>query len=116
MISARLASTLLFAALVGRGHPANPAAPAGPPRPGDISVESFFRPRAIRSPQLNPAGTHLALLAHDLKNDANSLAIISLADSQVKGVRGSTDLNIGDFTWADDERLVFSIVKDNHYA
>ncbi|MES1194865.1 MAG: hypothetical protein ABUL65_03150, partial [Opitutus sp.] len=94
MISARFASTLLAAALLGPGATANPAAPAGPTHPGDISVESFFRPPAIRLPQLNPAGTHLALLAHDLKNDANSLAIISLADSQVKGVHGSTDLNI----------------------
>ncbi|MBI2814592.1 MAG: S9 family peptidase [Opitutae bacterium] len=116
IISARLASVLLFAPLLGLCAPADSAAPPAPTHPGEIPVESFFRPRSVRSPQLNPAGTHLALLAHDLKNDANSLAIFSLADMQVKGVRGSTDPNIGAFTWADDERLVFSIVKDNHYA
>ena len=115
-LRAAISLSLLFPLLALAVEKPEPPTPPAPTHPGEIPVESFFRPRAVRSPQLNPAGTHLAVLAHDLKNDANSLVIFSLADMQVKGMRGSTDLNIGDFRWADDERLVFSIVKDNHYA
>lgn len=92
------------------------AEPATPTRPADIPLESFFRPPAVRLAQLNPAGTHVALLKHDPKADAFSLVIITLADRQVTGLRGTTDLNLGRFLWAGDDRLVLSAVRDNHYA
>lgn len=92
------------------------AEPVAPARPADIPLESFFRPAAVRFAQLNPAGTHLAVLNHDPKADAYSLVIISLADQQVKGLRGTTELNPSRFLWAGDERLVLSAIRNNIYA
>ncbi|MBI2510812.1 MAG: S9 family peptidase [Opitutae bacterium] len=118
-LARRCSAAVLVVTLAVRLLAADPAPPspaATVPRPEEIPVEAFFRPPAIRSPQLNPAGTHLAVLTHDLKHDANSLAILDIAGGPPTGVRGTTDLNISSFSWTDDDRLVFSIVKDNHYA
>ena len=111
----RLTGLAALACYLASIHAAEPAAPA-PTRPGDIPLESFFRPPAVRSAQLNPTGTHVALLTHDLKADANSLVIFNLADGKVKGLRSTTDLNLGSLVWTDDEHLVLSAIKDNHYA
>lgn len=91
-------------------------APPSPTSPEQIPIESFFRPAALRSPQLNPSGTHLALLTYDQKSDANSLAILDLSGGPPKGIRGTSELNLSHFNWVDDDRLVFNVTKDNLYA
>lgn len=102
-------------ALSGADLPAPSARPAFT-RASDIPVEYFFRPAALAHPQLNSAGTHLAVLAHDPKADANTIAVVDLESVTLTAARSSADYNIHSFQWADDDTLVFSIVKDRLYA
>lgn len=73
-------------------------------RASDIPVEYFFRPDALSAPQLNLAGTHLAILAHDPKADANSIVVVDLAKNSITAARSSAELNIHSFQWIDDDR------------
>ncbi len=87
-----------------------------PTTAGEIPVEYFFRPQAVKSASLNPAGTHVAAVTQNHVKDFASLVLFNLAAGTSKGLNGKTDLNIGSCWWAGDERVVFSVVKDNHYA
>ncbi|MBI3887330.1 MAG: S9 family peptidase [Opitutae bacterium] len=113
--SALVAGLLALAGSIP-GRAATPAALPAPRTPAEIPVEYFFRPPAVRGATLNPAGTHLAMLATDLKKDSTSLLIVKLADNSVGGMRGDSTYDVSAYSWAGDDRLVFSLARDNRYA
>lgn len=114
----KLTSALTAGLVVVAGVVAGLAAdqPLPPRTPADLPVAYFFRPHAIKSATLNPAGTHLAVLVQDHVTEAAALVISDLATGKNKGLRGKSDFNVGTYSWVSDDRLVFSVVKDRRYA
>lgn len=80
------------------------------------TAEDFFRPPAVSSAKLNPSGTHLALLIYDLKTDSTGLRIIDLAAKTATGLTGDKVYDVHSFEWVDDERLVFTVTRENLYS
>lgn len=93
-----------------------PLAAGAAARPADIPIEAFFRPPLIRQVTLNPAGTHVAMLVHDPGPDTTGLLIQGLADGKTTGVKGDKTFDLSSYTWAGNDRLVFSVARDNLYA
>lgn len=84
--------------------------------PAEIPVEVFFRTASLREPKLNPAGTHVGMIVHDPKQDAHGLMIYSLADGKRSGLRGGGEYDVSTFSWAGDERVVFSVAREHLFA
>lgn len=113
IFAAALAATLtvrLFAA----APPPSPAKAFA--HPAEIPVEHFFRGPALRDPKLNPAGTHVGMLIHEPAKDAHGLMIYALADGKISGTRGGSEYDVAWFSWAGDDRVVFSVARENLYA
>jgi hypothetical protein len=87
------------------------------PVPDDqpIPVIDFFCPPLFRDVQLNPAGTHFAALLN-LKGDQSGLFVYDLTTKKTDSLQGSKIYDIYDYHWLNDERLLFSVTKDNLYA
>lgn len=85
-------------------------------RAADIPVEHFFREPAIAAPRLNPAGTHVAMIVHELDKDARGLLFMSLADGKFTGMRGGGDYDVSNYQWAGDDRVVFSVNREKLYS
>ncbi len=113
----RLLSRLLVLPLIILGlRAAETAPPSAPGTPAEIPVEYFFRPPSIRGAALNPAGTHVAMMVADQKRDSTGLMIVNLADNTIGGLRGDTTYDVSAYAWAGDDRVVFSLARDNLYA
>lgn len=94
-------------------HAAEPPRPA---TPADIPVEYFFRSPAVAGAELNPAGTHVGMRVYDAKHDAYGLIFLNLANNAISGSRGDSTYNIFNFTWSGDDRVVFTVARDTHFA
>ena len=97
------------------------AEPAAPPAriassPAELTVEDFFRPPTVVSGHLSPAGTHLALLVHESKTDSTGLRILDIATKRAVGLTGTRLYDVRDFHWVGNERVVFTVTRDNIYA
>jgi len=84
--------------------------------PAEIPVDVFFRPAALQAPKLNPAGTQVGMIVHDPQTDTHGLMIYSLADGKRSGLRGGGDYDVSTFSWAGDDRVVFSVARNHLYA
>jgi dipeptidyl aminopeptidase/acylaminoacyl peptidase len=93
-----------------------PAAPFVPGTPADIPVEYFFRPFAVSGAELNPAGTHVGMRIYDVKRDSHGLVFLDLAHNTIAGTHGDSTYDIFAFSWAGNDRAVFSVARDTHYA
>src|SRR5688572_15202473 len=80
------------------------------------TVEDFFRQPAISSAKLNPSGTHLALTTYDLKTDSAGIRIIDLEAKSATSLAGDKLYDVHRFEWVDDDRIVFTVVRDNMFA
>lgn len=85
-------------------------------RAADIPVEHFFRQPALRTPRINPAGTHVAMIVHEVENDTSGILLMSVADGKFTGMRGGGDYDVSNFQWAGDDRVVFSVSRDKLYS
>jgi len=115
------ASLILLGGACGLPLPAAEPAPAPAraaafSRPEDIPVDHFFRDPAIRSPRLNGAGTHVAMIVHESGKDARGLLFLSLDNGTMSGIRGGGSYDVARFDWAGDRRVVFSVVRDNLFS
>ena len=88
------------------------------PVPADkpIPIQDFFRLSALQEPKLNPSGTHIAALMSPVGQDKFVLTAYELATSKTETVGGVLQLDIYDFTWLNDERLVYSLSDKKLYA
>jgi len=87
---------------------AAPAAP--PPAAGPVPVERFFQHPVLTAAKLSPSGTRMAITT-SRGADRVGLFVVELAPS-VKGTRVAqfNNLDVADFDWTSDDRLVFSLV------
>jgi acetyl esterase/lipase len=99
--------------------PAKPLAriEAVTPVPADqpIPIVDFFRTHLFTSARLNPAGTHLAALNPN-KKDSQNLFVLDLATRKMEGIGGGDGIDIYDFDWLDDHRLLYRVSRDKLYA
>ena len=115
-----LRAGLVAGLLVATGFSAEPKPAPAPVRvassPAELTVEDFFRPPAVVSTKLNPSGTHLALMVAEPKTDSTGLRILDLTTKRAVGMTGTKVYDIRDLHWVGDERVVFSVTRDNIYA
>ena len=118
-----LAQAGLFAGLLaatGFSAEPKPAPKPAPARiastPAELTVADFFRPHAVVSAKLNPGGTHLALLIDEPKTDSTGLRILDLGTKKMVGMTGTAIYDIHDVHWVGDDRVVFTVSRDNIYA
>src|SRR5262245_2654617 len=108
----RLVVGILLSLLPLAARPAEPGATS----PAQLTAEDFFRPPAARGGQLNPAGTHLAVMVYDLKTDSTGLKIIDLGTRTFSALTGTKVFDLYDFDWVGNDRVVFTVARDNLYA
>lgn len=80
-----------------------------------IPIIDFFRPRLFAHPELNPAGTHFAAI-YSVGDDRRDLVTMELATAKVDRLSGGTDYDIANFCWLNDERILFSIIREKLYS
>ena len=85
--------------------PASASAGAPPPPPPGPLARFFDNP-AFTGAQLSPNATALAVRIGGAARDR--LAVITLATHSIKVVAQFDDVDVGDFQWVNDERLVFN--------
>jgi acetyl esterase/lipase len=84
--------------------------------PANLTAGDFFRPHQTYRARLNPAGTHLAMLAYEEKTDSFGLRIFDVKNKKGGGLHGTTTYDIYSFRWVGDERIVYSLGVFNLYA
>jgi acetyl esterase/lipase len=80
-----------------------------------VPTADFFRPPLFTTPKLNPSGSHFAALV-STRDDQTDLMVFNLASKTAQRLSPGRDLDVRSFHWLNDERLVFSVVKDKIYA
>ncbi len=97
----RLAFALFSLALAGAGQAAQTAPAALPP------IESFFNNAAFTGALLSPNARFLAVkVAPAGQRDA--LAVIDLANNSIKVAARFDTSDVGQFSWVNNERLLFN--------
>jgi dienelactone hydrolase len=88
------------------------------PVPADktIPIQDFFRLSALQEPKLNPAGTHIAALMSPIGQDKFVLTAYELASGKTETVGGVLQQEVYDFTWLNNERLVYQLGDKKLYA
>lgn len=79
-------------------------------RPADIPVETFFSRSNITRVALNPSGTHLAI-SMAVPDKPRRLGVLDLATMKISLAAGFETLEVGDFHWVNDGRLVFEVAR-----
>lgn len=102
--------------LLGHTSAIGTADPNPPTQPTELTAGDFFRPAEILSARLNPAGTHLAYLAYEPDTDSTGLRVLNLETKRAVGLPGSKIYDLRQFHWVGDERIVFTVTRDNLYA
>ena len=87
-----------------------PAQAGSSPRPASLPVEQFFQLPSVLEAQLSPSGSKLAITTS--KGGIRvGLLVVDLRDGyKVLRTCAFTDVDIVDFDWVGDERLVFSVL------
>jgi dipeptidyl aminopeptidase/acylaminoacyl peptidase len=89
-----------------------PASQASAPLP----AAAFFRPAAIGAARLSPSGRWLALTAA-AANGRHGLAVMDLhGDGAVTLAAHYSDMDVADFHWVNDDRLVFNVIDQEAAA
>ena len=74
-----------------------------------VPVAHFFEKAPFNAARLSPSGKYLAVrVGGNGKRD--SLAVIDLATDQAKGVAAFSDVDIDDFQWVNNDRLLFDTI------
>lgn len=103
----RFARVLLLAVLATPlSHAWAQSKPVRPP------AEHFFENSPYTGAQLSPDARFLAVRVA-MPGKRESLAVVNLETGEIKGAAGFADVDIGDFMWINDQRLVFDTV-DKH--
>ena len=116
---ALLPRVALYAATTVFGAPAAPAPPnpaAVAPASADVvPVRDFFRPLALKYPQLNSNGSRLAAFV-DLENDHTAAFLVDLKTRKMSTVMAPGDRDIDDLDWLDDRYLLLSTSEEKRWA
>lgn len=82
------------------------AAPGTPP-----PIEEYVRPSAYASPIISPDGKHMAVSVG--RGDRLNLAVIDLAGRKATPLTNFPDLDVIEYHWVGNDRLVFSLGQRN---
>jgi acetyl esterase/lipase len=87
------------------------------PVPSDqpVPIMDFFRAPIWREPKLNPSGTHIAGLV-DTSDDKYRLLVYDIKTQKFDLIGGDGDKDVYDYTWLDDQRLVFFLSSEKLYG
>lgn len=87
------------------------------PVPADqpIPIQDFFRLSALQEPKLNPSGTHIAALMSPVGQDKFVLTAYELTTGKTETIGGVLLQDIYDFTWLNDERLIYRLSDKKLY-
>ncbi|WP_020653964.1 alpha/beta hydrolase family protein [Massilia niastensis] len=96
----QLASVLLAAALWAAPHAV--AQPAPPP------IQHFFANPQLDDARLSPSGRYLAALS-GAEERRDMLVVIDLQENKLKVVAGYSNVDVLDFQWVNDQRLLFNV-------
>jgi len=80
-----------------------------------IPIQDFFRPAMLQQPKLNLTGTHIAALI-TAAEDKHSLMVYELATQKMEWANGSGDMDIYDFHWLNERRLIFQLSARKLYG
>ncbi|MFC0131111.1 dipeptidyl aminopeptidase [Massilia eurypsychrophila] len=95
----------LLLAVIGAAHGAHAAEPAAPLP----AIESFFENPAFTAALLAPDARHLAVrIGGAGKRDL--LAVVDLETRAVKAVASFDDVDVGDFEWVNNDRLILNTI------
>ncbi len=83
----------------------------GPTTVSALGVEAFFRKPALKVAQLNPSGTHVAMLIRATGSRLR-LVVVDLATMQPRTLVAYGDADVVMVYWANDQRLVFFVDRD----
>jgi dipeptidyl aminopeptidase/acylaminoacyl peptidase len=82
-----------------------PAAAAGT---APVPIDTFFSNPVLYRPALSPSGRYLAAL-QGAPGRRDMLVVVDLRDNKVKLVAGYTDIDVFQFQWVNDKRLLFNL-------
>ncbi len=82
---------------------------------GPLTAEELFRPAQLEGASLSPDGQHLGAIVTD-EQDVKDLLIYDLRGNKPLGLRGHWDYEISAFSWLNDHRVVFTVLKDKIYS
>lgn len=87
------------------------------PVPADeqVPIVDFFRPSHFSNPSINPSGTHVAALV-PVDSHREGMVIADLVKGKFKTLHGSKDMDISKLWWMSDDRILFSVIRENLYA
>lgn len=105
-LRSRVAALVLAASVL----PAISAEPPGATTPGEIPVETLFKQPAVAQVSYSPDGRHIACL-QPYKRRLN-IVVADTATLKPVLVTGFEDQDVAGFSWANNERLVFSMDTD----
>lgn len=80
-----------------------------------IPAFDFFRPAVFRDPRINDAGTRFAALVTG-NVDRQELLVYDLERSKSDWLSGLGQKDIYNFSWLDDEKILFSVSSEKRYA
>ena len=90
---------------------AAPGTAAAPSRAALPPPELFFGPPALRGARLSPSGRWLAVTV-SAGSARNALVVLDLGSQATPGkvINRFSDMDVGDFHWVNDDRLVFDVI------
>ncbi len=79
-----------------------------------IPIEHFFQERLASNMTLSPDGKYVAFIAPD--RDMKAVYMRDLETAQTTGLRGGPTQDVVDVQWAGNERIIFTVVRNNIFA
>lgn len=75
-----------------------------------IPIADFFRVSEFTNAKLSPDGKHVAMLTAD-KNDHLALSVFNLSTRTAKVLAQYADVDVGQFHWVNNRRLVYDVTE-----
>lgn len=82
------------------------------PNAAALPVEDFFQKPGMTQIVLNPSGTQVAMLTRSTPKSGLRLVVVDLATLQPRTLVAYADADVTSVYWANDQRLVFFIDRD----
>ncbi|MDX2188058.1 MAG: alpha/beta fold hydrolase [Opitutaceae bacterium] len=73
-----------------------------------IPTEDFFRDSLLRSPQINPGGTHVSAIVSNAQ-DRTALLLFEIATKKIEILQGDGTQDIFWTSWLDDKHVIFTM-------
>lgn len=85
------------------------------PAAEQVPIVDFFRPSLFSRPALNHSGTHIAAIV-PVDSRRQGMVIADLAKGKFKTLQGSREMDLREFWWMNDDKILFTVTRENLYA